>query len=130
MKLRTLIEYHTRDNDLKIAAQKNLIIRVSAYSYSEGGRETIEGDDVYIISDIPLISEEQYDKLYQTSFTFNAGTDAGRLESSVDMVPLNLKDDEFGPMSYEQPDAIAKITWKEFVAKMIAEHPDTGDFSE
>ena len=113
MKLINLFEKFATARQVK---ETNLIMYVSDGS----------GTDIYIISDIPPITEKEFEQLHSVSFP-----DASTGDLYIDA--MNASDD---PSRNEwmyglKGEQIEIITWKEFIAKIYRDWvDDDDDFSE
>ena len=115
MKLRNLFEVEVTP----AVFEKYLVVFVDDPSVR--GSANTPGGFLYIISDIPPISPEQYNKLFRVSF------EEGGLSSSVFVARFDLKD-----WYSDGNNAAANVTtyvypWKEFVAHMKEKYPYDGD---
>ena len=95
-------------------------------------------EDIVIISDVPLISEKQYKRLYRMSFKdethSNMDPDWG-VESEVDISPAFYSVGDYGRWFKHIDETEANIItmkWNEFVKHAKENYPgeDDDDFSE
>ena len=125
MKLRNLFEDKITPDDIREAAKKHLIVEVTL----EGSvRETVDYADVYIITDIPPISKQQFRKLKDTSF------EPRSLAEYIILLPVHLP--QYGDVWYEWLQRIystgvnnnlGAMKWKQFVSYMKTSFPNEED---
>ena len=119
----TYAEFSKRAN-LRKVAQKHLVVSITS-------------NDKYVITDIPRLTEEQFEKLKSISFNPTI-THNGRPQSSyINMFPPYTWDNKKWDDWEEQhtgPLNVHKLKWKELVAKVEEKYPDNiykhDDFSE
>ena len=129
MKLSNLIEANMFTPvpiaSLRLYGQKHLIVEVD-YEFM-----TL----VYVITDVPKISTEQYSQLYRTSF------ESGSISTNIEISPVHLSKTMDEDHWYDWleagnagPAKIEKMKWKEFVAHMKSTFPlddyDEDDFRD
>ena len=115
MKLRTLIE------NKNYTTQDHLVLEVNVDAAVFPG----EWVDLYIISDVPKLSKQQYDELYKVSF---AG-EQPRHFLTIEQLDINKPRKRSGGIGYEL-EYLDDYTmpWKEFVKRMQTFfHPDYDD---
>ena len=98
--------------EVRRAMQKNLVVTV--HSFDVDGRSHFP-DDVYIITDVPRLSDEKFNKLYNLSF------EEGSLSDRVEIYPINpidLHDVELDDAAEGITRGIGSDKWKKFVADM------------
>ena len=113
MKLRALMEELTTDA-VRPYGQKHLVLEVSYEFMTE----------IYIITDVPKISMEQYSQLYRTSF------ETGSITNEIEISPVHLSSTmdedhwyDWLEAGHGGPEKIEKMKWKEFVAHMKTTFP-------
>ena len=105
--------------------------------WEDEDREThgLRPSQTYIITDVPRISRAKFKQLYQTSFDKPMGQwgdfhDEGRLADYVEMWPLIFtvkptRDNDWFEVTNKKGTSkvVGRLKWKEFVTKMVTEHP-------
>jgi len=105
MKLRTLIE------KIDYTTQDHLVLEVNVDPIHEPGQWV----EIYIISDIPRLSKEQFDELYKTSFT---GAKP-RHFLTIEQLDVNKPRKDSGGVGYPiRYLSDYTMKWKEFVKHM------------
>ncbi len=137
MKLHNLFE----NDDIRKVMEKNLVQEVDFYS-PRGPQSYVMG--IYAISDVPPISQQQFRKLYETSFEPNPSTldfytptsfhryassdgqDGG--EDHIQIIMRTSEDSDWYRRYLETHEKgntqfMGNIKWKQFANKMRADYP-------
>ncbi len=125
MKLRNLFENKLTPDDIRQAVKKHLVVEVTL----EGSvRKTVDYAEVYIITDVPPISEGEFRKLKDTSF------EPRSLAEYIILLPVHLP--KYGDKWHQWLQrmysdsvntSLGAMKWKQFVSYMKTSFPDEED---